>query len=652
MSFLSKIILAIAVVISGSLQVSAQEHFIGEDQSVNRVIRLQSQAAKSNPAARVAKKVTSRVSEAKRATTPVASPTQIQFDEIKVPQQLKAPMNPVVQGKSTATIAPTTQAPRTQMPRTQAPQNSFRPPSQRVATPTTPNTQMPAMPKRTAPAISAKSTAPRVTNTFGIPVQQQGAKKGQVPNLISSTAASAIKTEIKSPKFVNVGQPAMFQINVVNEGKQSVNKMVLRTTLPSHAKLISASPQPMNVGENTYEFSLTDVGSRNARRVDMHIVPEDKKTLQVGTEIVIENTQSTTVAVRQPALNISLNGSLQGNIGQTLEHEVIVTNIGDGVATDVRLETAFPEALREMTQSTSPVIRRIDPGQSVKVKLVSLAQKAGETELKVVARSKGLKDEQASLGINVYQPELRISAIGPKLNFVQRDGIYTVSIENTGEVDVTGVTVALDIPAGMSVKTINREANIDTERGILTWAFDEIARDSIAEIHLKATALEEGNQVCRIMVKSNETRDKEIQLATAVTTRADMSIRVRNESGPVQVGGKAQFVVEVENKGSRRAEGIAVNVKLPETLNAVEDENTFGATPGTLMFTESAVAPGQTIKFKFSAIGVTAGEHVVRGLLESNNSARQMIAEDTIYIYEVDEARVSESASPAVIERR
>ena len=69
---------------------------------------------------------------------------------------------------------------------------------------------------------------------------------------------------------------------------------------------------------------------------------------------------------------------------------------------------------------------------------------------------------------------------------------------------------------------------------------------------------------------------------------------------------------------------------------------------GTIRFDESLVAAGQKVTFKFSAVGVTSGEHVVRSVLKAQGSDRKVIAEDTIYVYDVDQTRVSESISPAI----
>lgn len=335
------------------------------------------------------------------------------------------------------------------------------------------------------------------------------------------------------------------------------------------------------------------------------------------------------------------------NIGQKVNHELIVANIGDGIATDVRLDTLIPPQIKLVNQDGKSFIRTIVPGKSVRVKFESLAMVPGETEIKIAADSIGCDQKSSSIKLNVYQPQLRVSAVGPKLNYVQRDGIYTIDLENTGVVDVTDAKVSLQIPQGMKVTTISRQADVNATEGMLTWTFPRIGAKSTEKIQLKATAVEPGQQVCKMTVTSKETMVKEMLLSTQVVTRADLSVRIKNMTGPVQVGARAQFLVTVENNGSQRANDINVQVVLPESLMPVKDENNAG-TDSTLAFSEPMVAAGQKVTFKFEAVGVAHGEHVVRSILETDESARQVIAEDTVFVYKVDETRVSESTTPVV----
>ena len=105
----------------------------------------------------------------------------------------------------------------------------------------------------------------------------------------------------------------------------------------------------------------------------------------------------------------------------------------------------------------------------------------------------------------------------------------------------------------------------------------------------------------------------------------------------------------VENKGSSSANDVTVNIELPESLTPVPGEavetQEFG---NSISFRDTQIEPGQKREFLFSAIGTAKGEHVVRSVLQTAGSERRIIVEGSVYVYEVNESRVSESLSPVV----
>ena len=600
------------------LSASAQNDFIGQDQTVNRVIKLRSSELAQQAAEEIASK-TSRLESSARKT--ITNPAQVKFEDIQsVPPALKTQPR-VAQQLSEFVAPPVPTGMRPNAP-INAPINSF----PRVAETWNQNLQQTAI----------SNDGPLTPKNFA-----NGDERATVE------AANNIRTKLQAPKFVNVNQPAQMNITLNNAGKSSVANVTLIATLPAHAKLANSSPQPTSSDGQTYRFSIPQIGSLSTRQVDLTVVPTRKEAIDIMTVIQVESSSRTSVAVREPNISLSLSGPSQANIGQKVVHELVVANVGDGVATDIRLDTALPSHLKLVKQSTGPYIRSIAPGQSAKITFESIAQTAGSAQLKAAAEAFGCEPKNTDLEFSVYQPELQVTATGPKLNFVDRDGIYTINVENTGVVDVTDTRISLRVPEGMKVNTISRKAGVDSNEGVLTWTFDRIAAKTAEQIQLKATALKEGSQNCSILVSSNETQDKEISLLTQIATRADLSVQITNLTGPVQVGAKAEFLVTVENKGSRRASDIGVEIALPESLMPVKDGDVVQNT-SSIRFQEPLVASGQKVTFKFAAVGVTSGEHVVRSVLQADGSERKVIAEDTIFVYEVDQTRVSESISPAI----
>ncbi|MEL7498659.1 MAG: hypothetical protein AAFN77_13715 [Planctomycetota bacterium] len=616
----------------------AQDHFIGENQPVKRVIQLQPQTG-----APIAQKVDNTVSRVLRNEFQPTTP-KVGFEEIKVPDVLQKA--PAKQADNTLQPIPVS---KTNLPQAAISTQQLSS-GQTSATPTSSPIQIQGnvapIQKSYTPAMPAKYT----NKPASVTPAQPGTKS---PSTLTSKAESLIKTTIQSPKFINVNKQAPIKITVSNAGQTDVENVKFQAMLPTHTKLVSASPQPVAVDGQIVQFQLDRIGGRDTREIILQLIPTTRKAIDIATSVRTENNQKVLIAVRQPQLSLVINGPRQANIGEKITHEVIVSNMGDGVAENVQLNTLFPPSLIELNSTLTESIKAIEPGKSVKVKYVSQAVAAGPIALKTSAQSDdGTEPKLASIDMNVFEPKLQISAIGPKINFVDRNGIYTIKLENPGKVDITDVRVALGVPTGMKITTISREANVDASKGILRWNFDKIPAGSTEQIQMMAVVTEEGAQVCHILVDSHETSEKEIQLSTQVTTRADVAVQIKNDSGPVQVGGKATFTVEVSNRGSRKAMDVNVRVDLPASLKAVPlDSQKVVIDGNSILFTEPQIASGKKVSFQFSAIGQVSGEHLVRSMTQIEGSERTTTAEDTVFVYEVDEARVSESLTPEIPRR-
>lgn len=508
----------------------------------------------------------------------------------------------------------------------------------------------PITPSSAAPVI--KPVAVKQTNKRkkAPVVQTARANQPKASRSLVSNNDSAIRSTVESPKFVNLNKPATVKVNLVNTGKTAVGQVEFLVALPKSAKLISANPEPTVVDGQMLQFNLKTLSAAEKRQIILNVVPTERTQIDIATSVRTETQQNVLVAVREPQLQLSINGPSQTNLGEEVTHEIIITNTGDGVATQVNVQPQFPANLVQIKQTPSNTVAKIDPGKLTKLVYHSRAIAPGSAEIKAgVSSDDGVAPRTADLAMTIFEPTLQVSAIGPKVNFVDRNGIYTINLENKGKVAVTDILVALQVPEGLKITTISREANVDAEKGILRWQFDEVAAGSVEQIQIMALAEKEGDLVCNITVDSHETSEKQINLATRVTTRANLSVAVQNNSGPVQVGGKAIFAVELANDGSRKAVDVNVKIRLPDSLRAVaSDSQKISIDGNTVTFIEPQISPGRKVTFEFSAVGLESGEHVVRTETQIEGSERHMIAEDSVFVYDIDEARVSESLKPSI----
>jgi uncharacterized repeat protein (TIGR01451 family) len=613
----STLLAGVAVCVMPSLTTAQDQLNETVNEEVTRVIRLRSKTQDTTDLlTRQADSASERLAQNPLAS-PSFSPAQIKYDEISsratpMPTKKKpAKLTGYVEHDSISIAAPTVDANISQTKSSSRKSQSAPPAPTKVI--------------RSTPSATAYQVESAVSNSM-----------------------PSVATEIIAPKDINVNEVAPLRINVQNVGKTSVENVKIVTTLPSHVNYETSSLTPTsNNGELV--FTIPQLAAGQTRQISLDITPTEKRELDIATRVFVESGLRLAVNVRQPQLALSVTGPNEVNIGSTTLHTVTIENTGDGIAQQVRLEADFPGELRFMEQTGMKNVRSLKPGEKVQVQVKSLAQAPGQCKLDFAATGTGCQAQPASSPVRITQPELKVSAVGPDMNFVERDGIYSISVDNAGEVDVENVQVTLSVPSGMKVTTISRQAKINEKNGTLSWTFPRMPAQSVETIQLKATAMQPGEQICRILVSSNDTREKEVALKTIVATRADLSINLNNVGGPIQVGNEAEFLVVVENRGSSLANEIQIQVELPESMRPVNHANAFvEENENSILFMDTKLEPGKTREFRFKAVGVAKGEHIVRSTLQVTGSERRVIAEDSVYIYEPAEARVSESLSPTI----
>jgi len=247
------------------LSASGQNNFIGQDQTVNRVIKLRSSELAQKAAENIASR-TSRLESSARKT--ITNPAQVKFEDIKsVPTELKM-------------------QPRVAEPRVARQLEEF-------VSPPAPTGMKPS------------NSFPRVAESFDqIPQRSTISNNGPLtPNNLSDTdtgttieSTNNIQTKIQTPKYVNVNQPAQMSIMLNNAGKTPVSNVTLVATLPPHVKLTNSSPQGTSSDGQTYRFSIPQVGSLSTRQVDLTLVPTKKEAIDVVTVVQVESSTRGTPA--------------------------------------------------------------------------------------------------------------------------------------------------------------------------------------------------------------------------------------------------------------------------------------------------------------------------------------------------------------------
>ncbi len=514
------------------------------------------------------------------------------------------------------------------------------------------------VPSNQAQVKSDQTIVPRELRDINAPPPGRSRDTTPKKNLeVQENVASslpAVLTDVAAPKSINVGESAQIKITLQNLDEKEVSGLKLIVDLPVHIKLQSSTPQPVLSAKGRYQFSINRIGANQKRLIDLDVVPTQKKGLAIKTELQFSVRNNIQIDVRKPKIEFTVSAPKRTLMAKNIRHQVKITNSGDGDASDVALQIKLPNGTKLVHGSSKRTkIGFLPAGQSREILLETQTQHSGLTEFGYQVLSKNLPPVTQQHQVFFLRPELYVEAKGPKVNFVNREGIYSISVKNPSDVPLSNTKVVIEMPNNMEITTISRAGDVNNANKIASWKIGHIEPGETELIQFKAKLSSEGDHQCQITVSSDETVSNQFQLKTKIYTRPDLRIDVSNSTGPIRTGDGAEFVISAKNIGSQPAHGVKISVDLPQWITAVEStQYSIDQKKQQIVFNALDLDVNQNVKLKFRVIGKQGGNFVVRTNMSHSIYPRPLISETSLFVMDKKQEKVGQSSSANSVNRK
>ncbi len=203
---------------------------------------------------------------------------------------------------------------------------------------------------------------------------------------------------------------------------------------------------------------------------------------------------------------------------------------------------------------------------------------------------------------------------------------YRIEVSNPGDVVVDEVAVTDVLPEGLAYLDSNPAAQ--ASGNTLTWSLGQVAPASSRTIEVRCRADRLGEVVNRVEVAAAGGLSANHQATTQVTA-AEVEIRM-NQPSQVTVGGRAQFLIQITNRG-RVSTG---KLRIKDTLGAGLDHPV--AVRGAIERDVDSLQPGETQQIDVAFTTTQAGRlcHTVEvfgpeGLRARSEGCVQVVAAAT-----------------------
>ncbi|QDT58295.1 Large cysteine-rich periplasmic protein OmcB [Stieleria bergensis] len=511
-------------------------------------------------------------------------------------------------------------------------------------------------PAQTVAAGSTSSDLHRATSrpsqASGTPLRASAAPVNrQVSNQMRS-GRNSVSSELPGLRVVTVGPSSVliheaqpFEIRVENRGSIDASGIMVRALVPDWAKIkdhrstIGTVEKQQVDGQERMVWILPSLpaGTSQSLNLQLQAFAGGVHGLDIDWTLVPQQSV-TSIEVKQPELQLVIDGPEEVVYGQSQTYRVRVMNPGNGIASDVMF-TLSPES----SSAQSQPIGDIPSGKEAQFEIELTAQDMGDLKISGLASSPlGLKSN-AEKNIRVTAARLESALAGPELRYQDSSGAYLLELTNQGNAVSQNVQATLKLPAG--VRYSGGIQGAQQQGNTLFWTVDGLAPGASHEYEFQCLMASPGNHNIEFSAEGSAAGKTYVALTTRVESIADLVMTIQDPAAPAPIGSEVAYEIVVNNRGSRQADAVRVIAQFSEGIEPIRIEGHTGRvlTGQVLLDPIKAIQPGQTLRIKVIAKAETEGNHRFRTEIRSGETV--LVAEEATRYLGSGQQRVSRRSS-------
>ncbi len=450
-------------------------------------------------------------------------------------------------------------------------------------------------------------------------------------NHTSVTAEWVKKSEIA------IGQECQCELVVKNRTDVAVRDVEVEAYFPANVQLVGTTPAPVRA-QSSLVWKFDSLNAGESQTIAIRMVPRERGNIATQAYVRFSNAASGSFNVAEPMLAVELAGPNEVMIGETASHTVTIRNPGTGTAANVKVEARIPQGLEHSRGSRLMLdLGALNPGESRPVRLALAAVGGGRHLIEVKAHADGGIIQAAATEVMVVAPRLKADIQGPALRYVGRRAVYTLSVMNDGSASTENVRVMHKIPEGFEYVSSDKGATYSASNRMLSWYVGSLNSGDTAQAHVTLEATGLGSATHFIRATSEHGVVSDAQVTTQVEGTSSLLVEIRDLNDPVETGVETGYEIRVKNDGSAPAQRVALTCELPMGARFISAAGGVGHAPRGQMVEFSPlaqIAPGETVKFQVIVRGEMAGNLRFRTHLTSSSISDPLVSEELTKFYE------------------
>ncbi len=372
-----------------------------------------------------------------------------------------------------------------------------------------------------------------------------------------------------APSKAVLGQDLVYTVVVKNTGGSAANQVTVEDCIPRGSRLIGTSPRA-ELSDKRLFWRRPVLAPGEEWRIAIKVVPEEEGPIGSVAKVNFVSEVAAEIVITAPQLKLRVSGPNEIKMGEQAELVFVLSNPGDGEASNVVLRSMIPDGLSHPAGNDLEYkIEKLAAKESREIRLEMTGVKPGRLMHQAVATADGNLTTEAQTAVEVIGEQLLLTRSGPARVYIGRSVVFTNRVANEGQRQVGRIRLTESVPEGLDFVEVSDGGHYDASSRTITWTVGPL--NPAAEQRVTATLAPKivGHYDAIVTATGPTGSVATVKPQTTVEGFPALAVEPSGNQRLVSVGERVTAKVQVKNQGTAEAQRVRIAIDLPSELKLV-----------------------------------------------------------------------------------
>lgn len=395
--------------------------------------------------------------------------------------------------------------------------------------------------------------------------------RSAVPIPTGILESSGLLLEKIVPTEVSIGKEFTFEYRVQNLTPYPLIDVAIHDKTSKNFQVTSSLPTKPTISMHSVAtWSIGNLGPRESKIVQIQGKALEEGEITTRGWATFQPVMLDTIKVTRSEIDLKLSAPQVSLAGQPIRYQATIKNTGSSALSGIQLSGAVPKNLRIANgdESISYIRTSLAPGGEVTHSFELEPSAAGVYTLDLSVKSAQGASAAARSVTEVRAPFIMISAESPAERFIGRDVLICLSVENTGNAPSRNSSVELEIPAGITLVSVDNEGQVLGNS--VRWDLFNLGEGDKKELCVNIKTNIPGEYTFKGKVNAAGLPVQTANTTVKLSGIPALAMEVKDLQDPVELGKELVYEITVTNQGTAPALNVRVVCELEDSQEFVD----------------------------------------------------------------------------------